>query len=63
LILKNSAKTRIMSFEIQRTRCKPLPEEGLTQKNRKKFLSTWIKGSLKTKDSNKSSSSQGFCFW
>ncbi len=63
LILKNSAKIRITSFEIQRTRHKPRFKESLTWKNRKKFLSIGIKGSLKNKDSNKTSSSQGFCFW
>jgi hypothetical protein len=30
LILKNSAKTRIASFEIQRIKLKPKPEESLT---------------------------------
>jgi hypothetical protein len=49
LILKNSAKTRIASFEIQRTRHKPRPKESLYQRNRKKFLSIGMKGSLKKK--------------
>jgi hypothetical protein len=61
--LKNNAKTRIASFEIQRTRHKPRSKENLTWKNRKKILSIRIKGSLKKKNSNKTSSSQGFCFW
>jgi hypothetical protein len=38
LIFKNGAKIRIASFEIQRTRRKPRPEESLTPRNRKKFL-------------------------
>jgi hypothetical protein len=37
LILENSAKTRIVSFEIQRTSRKPQPKESLTQKNGRNF--------------------------
>jgi len=63
--LKNSAKTRIASFEIQRIKLKPKPEESLTQRIKKKFLTvkTWIEDSLKNKDSDKTNSYQGFCFW
>jgi hypothetical protein len=62
--LKNSAKTRIASFEIQRTKLKPTLEESLTIRTRNKFLNVkrGIKGSLKNKDSDKISSYQGFCF-
>jgi hypothetical protein len=65
LILKNSAKTRIVSFEIQRIKLKPIPKEILTRRTKKKFLSvkTGIEGSLKNKDLDKTSSYQGFCFW
>ncbi len=37
LILKNRAKTRIVSFEIQKIKPKPRPKESLTQRTRKKF--------------------------
>jgi hypothetical protein len=65
LILKNIAKTRIVSFEIQRIKLKPRPKESLTRGTMKKFRSvkTGIKDSLKNKDSDKTSSYQGFCFW
>jgi hypothetical protein len=37
VILENSAKTRIVSFEIQRTRRKPRPKESLTPKHGRNF--------------------------